>query len=208
VRLIAYVVTDSTDPSAAWVDDATLTVTTTGGGGTPTATATATATTTPGGGGPLRVTLAWTDYPGQPAAAKALVNDLDLEVIAPNGTHYVGNQGLYTTGQCLRDGKYDACNNVEGLILPQAAPGTYTIVVRGAQVPQGGRQPFAITASGNRLQQGAGNLTRRGYLPIVIGDAQLQTSASAATPLATPLAAPKRGTIPSRDDRVTRLSRP
>jgi hypothetical protein len=207
VRLIFYVLTDFSQPSRAWVDDATLTVTTSGGGATPTATVPPAP-----GSGPLRVTLAWTDYPGQPAAAKALVNDLDLEIIAPNGTHYVGNQGLYTTGQCLRDGKYDACNNVEGLILPQAAVGTYTIVVRGAQVPQGGRQPFAITASGNRLQQAGTTLTRRAFLPLVRRPAQLLSSASdvtpVATPVATPLVAPKREAIPSSDDRVTRLTRP
>jgi serine protease AprX len=210
VRLIFYVTTDFvSDPSAAWVDDATLTVTAPGGGATPTATAKPTATVPPTpGAGPLRVTLAWTDYPGQPAAAKALVNDLDLEIIAPNGTRYVGNQGLYTSGQCLRDGKYDACNNVEGLILPQAAPGTYTIVVRGAQVPQGGRQPFAITASGNQIQQSGSNLTRRAFLPLVRRPAQLLSSASDVTPVATPLVAPKREAIPSSDDRVTRLTRP
>ncbi|MFL5806540.1 MAG: S8 family serine peptidase, partial [Roseiflexaceae bacterium] len=86
VVLAFYVVTNSALPSHAWVDDSTLTVTTSDG--TPTATP-----TQPLPGGPLRLTLAWTDYPGQPAAARALVNDLDLEVIAPNGAHYVGNQG-------------------------------------------------------------------------------------------------------------------
>jgi subtilisin family serine protease len=34
----------------------------------------------------LRATLAWSDYPGSPAAAGGLVNDLDLVVIAPGGS--------------------------------------------------------------------------------------------------------------------------
>lgn len=101
---------------------------------------------------PFRVTLAWTDFPGQPAAAKALVNDLDLEVIAPDGTHYSGNQGLYASGQCLRDGKWDQCNNVEGVLVPNAQHGTYTIIVRGINVPHG-PQPFALVASGNNVQE-------------------------------------------------------
>ncbi len=42
-------------------------------------------------GKPLRVTLAWTDYPAAPEALKALVNDLDLEVIAPDGKVVRGN---------------------------------------------------------------------------------------------------------------------
>jgi hypothetical protein len=38
---------------------------------------------------PLKVTLAWVGGPGTPGAAVALVNDLDLEVEAPDGTvHY------------------------------------------------------------------------------------------------------------------------
>lgn len=99
---------------------------------------------------PVRMILAWTDYPGEPSATKALVNDLDLEVIAPDGTRYRGNQGAYAAGhRCLRSGGWDACNNIEGVIIPQGKPGNYTIVVRGAHVPQGGRQPFALSMTGN-----------------------------------------------------------
>jgi hypothetical protein len=102
--------------------------------------------------GPLRLMLAWTDYPGEPSAAKALVNDLDLEVIGPDGTSYRGNQSAYPAGhRCLRSG-WDTCNNVEGVIIPQAMPGTYTLVVRGVQVPQGGRQPFALVATGDQAR--------------------------------------------------------
>src|SRR6185369_2135065 len=41
---------------------------------------------------PLKITLTYTDVPGLPAAIPALVNDLDLEVIAPDGKLYRGNQ--------------------------------------------------------------------------------------------------------------------
>jgi hypothetical protein len=41
---------------------------------------------------PLRITLTWTDPPGNPAAGNALVNDLDLVVADVTGTNvYVGN---------------------------------------------------------------------------------------------------------------------
>jgi hypothetical protein len=41
---------------------------------------------------PLKVNLVWTDYPGTPAAQGGLVNDLDLEVIAPSQeVHYPDN---------------------------------------------------------------------------------------------------------------------
>ncbi len=162
-----FVQTDGSLSSRAWVDDTALYVTTPDATPTPTPTSTPTTTLT---GGPFRITLAWTDYPGQPSAAKALVNDLDLEVIAPDGTHYYGNQGLYTTGQCLRSGKWDACNNVEGIIIPNALYGTYTVIVHGYSVPQG-PQPFALVASGDNLKEGSWpipNLQPQLYLPLVV----------------------------------------
>ncbi len=143
------------------VDDVSWTLCS-GGGPTP--------TPTPGpGGGPLRLTLAWTDYPGSLNASKALVNDLDLEVIAPNGTHYYGNQGVYQSGPCLRDGKWDACNNVEGVIIPQAPYGTYRIIVRAHNVPQG-PQPFALVVRGDNLREGTSpppTIENPLYLPLV-----------------------------------------
>jgi hypothetical protein len=122
---------------------------------------------TPSTGGPLRITLAWTDYPGSPAAARALVNNLDLELVDPNGKHYYGNAGLYGAGhRCLSaDGKRDLCNNVEGISIPAAPNGPYTVFVHAANVPQG-PQPFAIVASGDFV---GGDLTIEGsvYLPVL-----------------------------------------
>jgi serine protease AprX len=95
----------------------------------------------------LRVMLVWSDYPKTlPAAFPDLVNDLDLEVIAPDGTHYRGNAGLYTSGQCLRNGLWDQCNNVERVEIDNPQPGSYQFVVHGHNVPVGGAQPFALVA--------------------------------------------------------------
>lgn len=140
VRVAWYMVSNSTALSEVWVDDVALRIDTASVG-------------QPAANEPIRVMLTWTDYPGQPAAAKALVNDLDLEVIAPNGTHHRGNQGLYpSTHRCMRAGQWDTCNNVEGVTVP-FVPGNYTVVVYGANVPQGGRQPYAVVASGDYAQQ-------------------------------------------------------
>jgi subtilisin family serine protease len=99
----------------------------------------------------LRFTLVWTDYPAQPSAGKALVNNLNLEVIAPNGSHYYGNTGLYlSTSSCLQNGKWDSCNNVERVQIPSTIQGTYTVIVHGANVPQG-PQGYALVGSGNNL---------------------------------------------------------
>lgn len=84
---------------------------------------------------PLSVLLVWSDYPGDPSAAKALVNDLDLIVQAPDGTIRNGNDTL------------DRLNNAEGvdILAPQA--GTYTIKVSAFKAPQG-PQPFAVVIRG------------------------------------------------------------
>ncbi len=93
-----------------------------------------------GGTGPLRVSLVWTDYPGNPGAARALVNDLDLEVVSPSGTVYRGNGS-----------SADRVNVIETVYLDQAASGQWTVRVKGYNVPQGGSQPFAVAVTGNNL---------------------------------------------------------
>lgn len=147
-RTTGPTVTRTTRPTVTTTGEPTVTTTE-----EPTVTTTkeptVTTTSEPTRGGTLRVMLTWTDFPGQPASAKALVNDLDLEVIAPDGTHYYGNQGVYDSGQCLRDGKFDACNNAEGVIIPEALNGDYRVLVHGAEVAQGGQQPYAVVVSGD-----------------------------------------------------------
>jgi uncharacterized repeat protein (TIGR01451 family) len=93
---------------------------------------------------PLRVTLAWSDYPGLEAANGALVNDLDLTVVVPDGTTYYGNDRL---GDGTLNGTIDHTNNVEGIDLTAPTTGDYVIRVRAYNAPQG-PQPFALVASG------------------------------------------------------------
>jgi serine protease AprX len=91
---------------------------------------------------PLKVTLAYTDAPGSASAAKALVNDLDLEVTSPSG------QRSFPNGRNSRDDR----NNMESVDVLAPVAGTYRIVVRGVNVPQGrnGKQPFALVISAGR----------------------------------------------------------
>ena len=70
---------------------------------------------------PLKVTLAYTDVPGFPGAIPALVNDLDLELVAPDGTLYRGNQ--FGDGESTPNATSpDKLNNVEGIYLSQPVP--------------------------------------------------------------------------------------
>ncbi len=94
---------------------------------------------------PFRVTLAWTDYPGSPAANGALVNDLDLTITGPGGTTYYPNNALLSNGSS--SSTYDRVNNVEGIDIASPATGLYTVTVRGHNVPHG-PQPYALIASG------------------------------------------------------------
>lgn len=94
---------------------------------------------------PLRIVLAWTDYPGTPGAGKQLVNDLDLIVKTPSAT-YRGN-GL-SNDQSVATEIFDRTNNVELVHLSSAPTGIVEISVWAFAVPQA-TQAFAIVASGD-----------------------------------------------------------
>ncbi len=144
-----------TYPNALWFED--------NAGGLATAGVYETAFTITSNERPLRVTLVWADYPGAEAANGALVNDLDLEVSAPGGALYRGNDLL---GDGVWDGDVDRVNNVEGVDLP-GQPGTYIARVKGYNVPQG-PQPFALLISGvmGRLGYLEGYVTDPALAPI------------------------------------------
>lgn len=87
---------------------------------------------------PLRIVLAYSDYPGP-----ALVNNLNLIVRAPDNRVYAGNQNA-ARGPLELDSK----NNVEAVQIDQPTPGEWQIEVVGANVPQGA-QAFALVALGH-----------------------------------------------------------
>jgi hypothetical protein len=93
---------------------------------------------------PLKVTLVWTDYPGNPNAAVELVNDLNLTVSDGVNT-YKGN--VYSSGQSLTGGSYDSRNVEENVRRNIPTTGLWTIRVDGANVPFG-PQPFALVVTG------------------------------------------------------------
>lgn len=80
----------------------------------------------------INVGLCWTDCPGTAGAYTALVNDLDLAVIAPDGTRHSLN---------------DHINNMEVLRLKGSLKsGTYRVVVSASTIMEG-PQPFAVVIS-------------------------------------------------------------
>ncbi|MEM4160370.1 MAG: S8 family serine peptidase [Thermoplasmata archaeon] len=94
---------------------------------------------------PLKLTLTWTDYPGSTSAAYALVNDLDLKIVSPDGKEYHGN--YFVNGVSAETTSvWDRRNVVEVIYLPNPVPGTYTVQVSSYSVAQQ-PQPFALVAS-------------------------------------------------------------
>ena len=113
---------------------------------------------------PLKITLVYTDPPGLPAAIPALVNDLDLEVVSPDGTLYRGNQ--FEAGESAPNAPAaDNINNVEAMHLRAPLPGEYVIRVRARNVVEPARadsagvdQDFALVTSGDLPLPGVGIL--------------------------------------------------
>ncbi|WP_386071014.1 S8 family serine peptidase [Tahibacter sp. UC22_41] len=100
----------------------------------------------------LRATLTWFDPPAAPGVAAALVNDLDLELVAPDGRLYRGN--AMAAGVSVADGTADRLNTVEQIRLPQPLPGAWRLRIRAAAVPGNGddgsdRQGYALAVSGD-----------------------------------------------------------
>jgi hypothetical protein len=80
--------------------------------------------------------VVWTDPPGAPGANPALVNDLDLEVVAPDGTTFLGNQ--FKDGRSISGGEANRVDNVENVFIDAAGEGTYTVTVRAFNLPADG----------------------------------------------------------------------
>jgi hypothetical protein len=115
---------------------------------------------------PLKITLTYTDVPGFPGAIPALVNDLDLEVVGPDGSIYHGNQFDEFGDSIPGVVDYDRLNNVEAVHLFEPLPGEYTVRVRARNVvedslqitPSIVDQDFALVTSADLPFPGEGVL--------------------------------------------------
>lgn len=104
-----------------------------------------------GAGQELRITLTWFDPAAAAGAALTLINNLDLEVVAPNAQVYKGN--VFTSGVSVTGGNADARDTVEQVRFTAPQAGSYTIRVKGTSIPGNGTvgsntQGYAVVASG------------------------------------------------------------
>ena len=109
--------------------------------------------TNPGIGRPLRVTLVWTDPPGNPSVGVKLVNDLDLVVTnLDTGEVFHGNDILGGDFNSPTDTNsvptIDSVNNVENVFLAPPLSTNYSVTVIGHRV-----NVNAVTAQTNGISQ-------------------------------------------------------
>jgi len=97
---------------------------------------------------PLRAVLCYSDTAGPMRASRTLVNDLDLVVISPSGTVYLGN--VWSGGQSVPGGLRDSINETECFRLNAPEIGVWRFIVKGHNVPVGGAkgQPYALAITG------------------------------------------------------------
>jgi len=94
---------------------------------------------------PFRVTLVWTDPPALASVYHPLVNNLDLTLIAPNGTVYKGNK--FNKGESIAGGAFDSINNVENIFFKTPVLGKWKIRVNATNIPTG-PQKYALVFTG------------------------------------------------------------
>ena len=88
----------------------------------------------------LKITLVWTDPPGNPAVGVKLVNDLDLIVTnRADGTIYWGNyivsgSSINTASETNSPPSDDVVNNVENIFIPAPSTGPFDVVVVAKRV--------------------------------------------------------------------------
>ncbi|MEO0184832.1 MAG: S8 family serine peptidase [candidate division WOR-3 bacterium] len=100
----------------------------------------------PSGAANLKITIVWTDYPGNPSVIKQIVNDLDLYVQI-GGTYYRGNQ--YSGGQSSANpAGRDSLNVEECVRVNSPTAGDWLVRIEGRNVPYG-PQPFALVITYN-----------------------------------------------------------
>ena len=124
-------------------------------------------------GGPLKVTLVWSDYPSSDTASINLVNDLDLTV--SGGSTYRGN--VFSGGWSQTGGSADRRNNVENVYIQSPGTGAYTFTVNAYNIPNG-PQKFALVVDGGAI--GTGSPTT-GILQGTVRDATTSSLISGAT---------------------------
>lgn len=116
---------------------------------------------------PFRVTVAWTDAPGNTTGA-AYNNDLDLTVTV-GGNTYKGN--VFSGSHSVPGGSADAVDNVESVFLPPGVSGSYTVTITGTSINSVG-----VPNANNEVNQDfALVIYNAGDAPVLVADGSILT---------------------------------
>ena len=95
----------------------------------------------------LKITIVWNDLPATEKATTALVNDLDVSVVSPNGNKLLPwVLSSFPNADSLKKlpvRRRDGLNNVEQITIENPNAGKYLITVFGFRIPRG-TQAFSV----------------------------------------------------------------
>lgn len=115
---------------------------------------------------PLRITLTWSDPRAAIGSVVALVNNLNLEVVDPQGNVFRGNVNFNGGwSQSVNGGSFDNRNTVEAVYIQNPVAGTYIVRVIGENVPGNGRSQIVAQPGDARIDS-----NRQGYALIATGN--------------------------------------
>jgi len=138
----------------------------------------------------LKITISWIDPPATVNSVKALMNDIDIELIqVANSNKYLpwilNSSPTITALQSPASRGRDSINNVEQITLEQPAAGNYELIVRGSKLTSNEQAysmawqydtsnhfQFTFPVKGNQVIPSASNTIR--WETNVIGSAILQ----------------------------------
>lgn len=96
----------------------------------------------------LKVMAYWADAPGDPAAAFQLVNDLDMQVLTPQGATelpWILDPTPNATNLAAPAVKgVDHLNNSEQVTIDSPVAGTYTVEINGTLIPSGAQYFYVV----------------------------------------------------------------
>lgn len=132
----------------------------------------------------LRVTLCWLDVAGNPSAAKALVDDLDLQVVAPDGTiYYPYSLDPNNPSAAATNTGPNTVDPIEQSVVNSPMDGTWTINVVGTNIPQG-HQAFAVCLNRAAVAPHTAVITASpdsGPAPLTVSFSAAQSTGTSAT---------------------------
>lgn len=104
--------------------------------------------TVPANTAQVRIMILWTDYEGSTTATKALVNDINMQVVDPSTTTYnpwvLDPTPTVSSLNAVATRGIDDLNNMEQVTIDNPTAGTYNINVSGFAIPQGPQEYYIV----------------------------------------------------------------